>query len=244
MGYDPASSIQPEEPIRFESGRFMDVQSITLDDLEKELVDTHVISGESPSPVNRVEVRGGLVHLWEESNELTEIIEDFNRLYNLHVDPFIFERYYEDAKAHYLYERNLTELDTPVNLGQRHEIYRMIKRVLDGHSFEFAGHEITREQFDVIQRGDPSGRLSESPWQVRNYSIKPKVHHLDKKFPHVCFKCKKELKFEELFVANSSFINHFDMPLYRKLKNWWKSRFIEFYCCECYNIENSNINHF
>ena len=64
-----------------------------------------------------------------------------------------------------------------------------------------------------------------------------KPHILDKKYPHVCFKCKKSLKFGELFMANRKdhYFNHrFDIPLYRKLKKLWRSQVIEFYCCECY----------
>lgn len=73
----------------------------------------------------------------------------------------------------------------------------------------------------------------------------PKPHILDTKYPHVCFKCKRELKFRELYDANN--VNEmifytpymkellgYNVPLYRKLKKWWKSRVIEFYCCQCF----------
>ncbi len=59
--------------------------------------------------------------------------------------------------------------------------------------------------------------------------------HLDIKYPHVCFKCKKKLKFKELFNANRKNCYSFDMPLYRKLKKLWRSQVVEFYCCECFS---------
>ncbi len=71
-------------------------------------------------------------------------------------------------------------------------------------------------------------------------NIKP--HPLDKKYPHVCFECKKPLKFEELFQANTKdeyykFGGCFNMPLYRRLKKLWRSQIIEFYCCNCYKLQ-------
>ncbi|KKN56965.1 hypothetical protein LCGC14_0566870 [marine sediment metagenome] len=64
--------------------------------------------------------------------------------------------------------------------------------------------------------------------------------HLDIKYPHVCFKCKTNLTFKELFDANRkngleciNYFRDFDMPLYRKLKRLWKSEYVQFYCCEC-----------
>ncbi len=50
---------------------------------------------------------------------------------------------------------------------------------------------------------------------------------LDTKYPHVCFSCKKELKFKELWNRNVS------MGV-KRLKKLWKSQVIEFYCCECF----------
>lgn len=50
---------------------------------------------------------------------------------------------------------------------------------------------------------------------------------LDVDYPHKCFKCKKELYFEELCRANKNIDR-------KQLKDWWKSNIVEFYCCSCY----------
>ena len=78
-----------------------------------------------------------------------------------------------------------------------------------------------------------------------NHSNKP--HPLDRRYPHVCFECKKPLKFEELFRANIYLYNpkhirrfdtiDFDMPLYRRLKKLWRSQVIEFFCCNCFKLQ-------
>lgn len=53
---------------------------------------------------------------------------------------------------------------------------------------------------------------------------------LDRKFPHACFKCGKDLYFLELSLANYTIkLSH--------LKQLWKSKDIEFYCCICYRRE-------
>lgn len=63
-------------------------------------------------------------------------------------------------------------------------------------------------------------------------------HYLDVRYPHICFKCKTPVIFRELFNANRRNYEYgklqFDMPLYRRLKKMWKSRFVEFFCCTCH----------
>lgn len=63
--------------------------------------------------------------------------------------------------------------------------------------------------------------------------VRSKPHILDNKYPHVCFECKRELKWVELYTANCEDIR-FNMYAYRKLKKLWKSQVVEFYCCNCF----------
>jgi len=61
-----------------------------------------------------------------------------------------------------------------------------------------------------------------------------KRHHMteiNKDYPHKCFKCGHELRFEELYNAN------FDSSLVY-LEKLWKSEFVKFYCCGCYRKIN------
>ena len=69
----------------------------------------------------------------------------------------------------------------------------------------------------------------------------PKEKHiLDIKYPHICFKCKKELSWVELFNANMNDFWSFNAYKgYKILKKLWRSRDIEFYCCSCYMIFSS-----
>lgn len=48
----------------------------------------------------------------------------------------------------------------------------------------------------------------------------------DEEYPHKCYKCKKDLRFKELCIANPQ--KHIDY-----LKNLWELECIEFYCCTC-----------
>lgn len=78
-------------------------------------------------------------------------------------------------------------------------------------------------------------------------------HHLDKRFPHVCFKCKKKLKYKHaLGRALHEFIMSINFDIKNNKKNnwnyykeilketkqfrkWWKNAIIQFYCCSCFN---------
>ncbi len=80
---------------------------------------------------------------------------------------------------------------------------------------------------DAMQPGDPIYVTHDSIWTHKT------KHILDIKYPHVCFKCKKSLCWKELYAANCDGIV-FNMPVYKRLKKLWRSKVIEFYCCECY----------
>lgn len=56
------------------------------------------------------------------------------------------------------------------------------------------------------------------------------IGELDKKYPHQCYGCKKELEFRELILNNNEInIDH--------LKKLWMSKCVKFYCCKCLNEE-------
>ena len=69
---------------------------------------------------------------------------------------------------------------------------------------------------------------------------RPYSNHLDIKYPHICFKCKRKLKFIELYGINREYSEAFNMPLYKRLKKLWKSPYVEFYCCVCFNLNALN----
>lgn len=56
---------------------------------------------------------------------------------------------------------------------------------------------------------------------------------IDKKYPHICFRCKKPLKFMELRAANRDKEESY-------LKNLWELEGIEFFCCTCYKEKDKN----
>ncbi len=59
-----------------------------------------------------------------------------------------------------------------------------------------------------------------------------KKSKIDEKYLHICFNCKRELRFVEMCAANTNK----DKDRLRKL---WKLEEIEFYCCSCYkNAKN------
>ena len=55
-----------------------------------------------------------------------------------------------------------------------------------------------------------------------------KKSKIDKIYPHVCFKCKRALRFAEMCTANLNEDKEY-------LKKLWELEEIEYYCCECYN---------
>lgn len=69
--------------------------------------------------------------------------------------------------------------------------------------------------------------------QTSNYfQFKAEKHPMDEKYPHICFKCKKELEY--LHAKIKALNKDFTEEQFKKL---WKSNVIEFYCCTCYNEE-------
>lgn len=69
-----------------------------------------------------------------------------------------------------------------------------------------------------------------------------KQHPMDVHYPHQCHQCEKPLKWSELLLRNarSNFMNDIDFheyykyEAYKRLKQWWRSKFVEFLCCSCY----------
>ncbi len=110
----------------------------------------------------------------------------------------------------------------------------------------YFGHE---GRADVIIYDDPElppeGLCTfELPNSASDWLRIPPTHILDRRYPHVCFECKKLLKFEELFLANMGtggpvMYANFDMPLYRRLKKLWRSRDVQFFCCNCFKVQIS-----
>ncbi|KKM15856.1 hypothetical protein LCGC14_1691830 [marine sediment metagenome] len=103
----------------------------------------------------------------------------------------------------------------------------------------------------------PNVSSPEENWNFSSSEEIIKPHPLDVKYPHICFNCKRGLKFEELFHANKREINQgliaghhysdllkFDMPLYRSLKKLWRSQVVEFYCCKCFTDKKILDNYF
>ena len=91
---------------------------------------------------------------------------------------------------------------------------------------------------------DENGRAIVLPTCVISEWVKPKYmnhsNHLNTKYPHVCFKCKRELRFIELYGINREYSEAFNIPLYKRLKKLWKSPYVEFYCCVCFNLNALN----
>ncbi len=82
----------------------------------------------------------------------------------------------------------------------------------------------------------------ESLPQATYTSYKPK-HILDIHYPHKCHKCKTPLYWVELYHANVNHIVYnrardmslqWDFKKYKELKELWRSKVVQFYCCECY----------
>lgn len=73
----------------------------------------------------------------------------------------------------------------------------------------------------------------------------PKPHPMDAHYPHECQQCKKPLRWSELFrrnarilsFRNSKNIIKYDYEKYKQLKQWWRSKHVEFLCCSCFAIE-------
>lgn len=99
--------------------------------------------------------------------------------------------------------------------------------------------------------------FSEYAWQAEEILIVPckindvilgmatkKKHILDIHYPHKCHRCKKPLYWEELYHANAfTFIYRdyqpgtglkWDFKAYKRLKKLWRSKVVQFYCCDCY----------
>lgn len=94
---------------------------------------------------------------------------------------------------------------------------------------------------------------TESLPQATYTSYKPK-HILDLHYPHKCHRCKKPLYWEELYDANAGRVimicdrDHFarigpkwDFKTYKRLKKLWRSKVIQFYCCDCYRIKSNDM---
>jgi len=59
---------------------------------------------------------------------------------------------------------------------------------------------------------------------------------MDKKYPHKCFKCGRELKWLELLnTTQISNIDKSEEEYGEWLRLLWCSNIIEFYCCNCFN---------
>lgn len=108
--------------------------------------------------------------------------------------------------------------------------------------------------------------ISEETWnQIRlNGRIviqkKPKVHPMDAHYPHICANPKhnKKLKWRELLNQNIitsiekrylKYPNDFKLIIhkfnegykqYKHLKQWWRSKHMEFLCCSCYQMVLQN----
>lgn len=74
-------------------------------------------------------------------------------------------------------------------------------------------------------------------------------HPMDKNYSHKCFKCQRELKWSELLNRNlPSKTNQWkrftieNYKKYRELKKWWRAKYVQFYCCSCYERRAMNIN--
>ena len=61
--------------------------------------------------------------------------------------------------------------------------------------------------------------------------IKLKKTELDFKYPHTCFECGRELRWKEIYIASGNW--HLEIKYLKKL---WKNKYVQFYCCKCYNI--------
>ncbi len=89
------------------------------------------------------------------------------------------------------------------------------------------------------------GNVRETLWILMNDNIRvvnsehseTEYHHvkksrIDEKYPHICFNCKRELRFEEMCAVNTNKDKD-------HLKKLWKLEEIEFYCCSCFKNANS-----
>ena len=73
-----------------------------------------------------------------------------------------------------------------------------------------------------------------------NINISPKQHPLDIKYPHKCFGCGTPLSWYELLTANlphlfRAIFTKKNYEKYKRLKKLWRSNFIQFYCCDCFD---------
>ncbi len=82
---------------------------------------------------------------------------------------------------------------------------------------------------------------------------RPYSKHLDKLYPHFCFRCEITLKFEHFYNANApryafknpiadNYTSNFSVKEYKKFKRMWKSPYVEFYCCIC--VKSNKFNSF
>lgn len=58
----------------------------------------------------------------------------------------------------------------------------------------------------------------------------PKKHQLDEDYPHICYKCKKKIKYLEAWTEVKK-----TKMTEEKFQHLWELDQIEFYCCSCYN---------
>ena len=66
---------------------------------------------------------------------------------------------------------------------------------------------------------------------------------LDVKYPHECYdsNCNYKLTFKELLGRNASIkidgcvLNFYNYKDYKHLKKLWKSKYVQFLCCQCYD---------
>ena len=114
---------------------------------------------------------------------------------------------------------------------------RRLSRIME------AGRQFDEEIREVIEQGRHAFVLPRDDTLEWIGPPRPKhSNHLDIKYPHICFKCKRKLKFIELYGINREYSEAFNMPLYKRLKKLWKSEFVKFYCCTCFTMEKGIIS--
>ncbi len=115
----------------------------------------------------------------------------------------------------------------------------VFKRIVQQATESFRNAIVLPSEYNIEWLTHPGGALEiiahESLPQAVYTNTSTKKHGLDIKYPHVCFKCKKDLYWVELFYANArSSFRGWDFKTYKKLKRLWRSKVVEFYCCKCY----------
>lgn len=92
----------------------------------------------------------------------------------------------------------------------------------------------TEDPSDCVNYED-SGEDSKESWE----------HPLDIKYPHKCYNCGDLILWKELLIENGVFRGSYKyiytgkgyldlFKKYKHLKKLWKSKVIQFYCCDCY----------